>query len=353
MELNRPDKKVNPLEKGLTQVTKNDDLKTIGDLIEKSKEVELKAFEQLYTDKYISQLRPAGLIALIMVTPLQKAPLAVYNLVSNGIYSKTYINENLVKIPEHYQFSVAMRFAYAACLCNKGQEALQLEGLNILYKNNPAIYTSPILYIHAQIKDPLILDIQYRKTSKRIDTMALYYLGLNYMLKKNYHEAEFLFMKSYLLSRTCKDIRPNIIHKLSLASFLNRTPHEVFLQTIPHKHQPTGFVGSLWSLKPIDVSKLDGYYHEFEKEIVFESARRIVIDFAETSTAISVKDLAKACNIKQTELKKVLDDLMKCGDLVFTTTQDGIVQFTSVNVVQSVQEELETVSKLFTALKGE
>lgn len=346
MDLNRPDKKGNPLEKALLQITKNEDLKTIGDLIERSNETELKVFEGFYTDKFISQLHPPGIVALIMVTPLQKASLAVYQLASSCIYSKPYINDHLPKLHDHFQFSIAMRFACAACLCNKGAEALQLEGFNALYKSNPIIYAPSLLYIHAQIKDPLILPIQYRKEG-RIDTMALYYLGVNHMLKRNFQDAEFLFMKSYLLSKTCKDIRPSIIHKMSLASFLNRTPSEVFFRTIPRKHHPSGMVGSLWTLKPVDLGQLDGFYREFEKEIVSESARRIVLDFAESSTAISVKDLAKACSIKQTDLKKVLDNLSKLGDIQHTITQEGIINFESVAFVQPVNEELVNVQNLF------
>lgn len=346
MDLNRPDKKGNPLEKALLQITKNEDLKSIGDLIEKSNETELKVFEGFYTDKFISQLHPPGVIALIMITPLQKASSGVYSLASSCVYAKPFINDPLTKLNEHFQFSVAMRFACAACLCNKGAEVLQHEGFNSMYKSNPVIYGPPLLYIHAQIKDPLILPIQYRKEG-RIDTMALYYLGVNHMLKREFQEAEFLFMKSYLLSKTCKDIRPSIIHKLSLASFLNRTPSEVFFRTIPRKHHPNGMVGSLWTLKPVDLGRLDGFYHEFEKEIVIESARRIVLDFAETSTAISVKDLAKACNIKQTELKKILDNLSKFGDIQHTITQEGIINFESVAFVQPVNEELVNVQNLF------
>ena len=352
MEFNNRQEKVNPLEKALVAITKEDDLKNIGDLFEKFNEAEIKVIDSFYTDRFISQLHPHGVIALVMLTPIEKTPSHILNFVSGYIYSKSFITEVLSKIPENYQYGIAMRYVKAAYLCNKGLEAINLEGFVSLYKSNPTLYTPPILFIHAQVKEPLTPQIQYRKDG-RIDTITLYYLALNFMLKKDFQQAEFLLTKAFILSKSCKDVRPNIINKLSLASFLNRTPKEVFCNISPQKHFPKGISGSLWALKPIDPSQLDSYYREFEKDIVTESARRIILDYAETSTAVSSKDLAKACGIKPNELQRLLSELGKSGDLSCTITQDGNVQFTSIALMQPVNTELVNVTKLFKSISGE
>lgn len=347
----KPDKNSNPIEKPLIQITKFDDLKSIGDLFEKSKDLELNVIKVLFSEKYLTQLHIPGIVALIMLTPLQKAPNHLYDFLSKVIYVKPFL-ENLAKIPDNYQYCIAMKFAKVACICNKVPEAVQLEVYNHLLGTNPTIYMPSLLYIHAQIKDPFTCPIQYRKDG-RIDTITLYYLSLNHMLKDEFREAEFLLRKCYLLSKSCKDIRPSIIHKLSLASFLNRTPRDVFKLYIPEKHFPKGIAGDIWEPRLINTSQLDGFYQEFESKIVKESARRIILDYAETTSAISTKDLCKACGVKQNDLNKILDELAASGDLKFDKSADGVITFIALCCVKPVNDELLITSQLLSSIKGQ
>ncbi|OHT01445.1 hypothetical protein TRFO_31775 [Tritrichomonas foetus] len=350
MAMNK-DKKNNLIAEIKKIVTFND-LTKIGSLIEEGQSLDVKTATDLFNIKQMKDLPIPSMIALILIAPLKTVPGLIFQYIENVYFQNL---PTFVELHNDYKTGIVMRYVRAAVLCSKGVETFKNGFLHQLQKENPGLYSAPLLYLAAQIDNPMTLNIRLTK-NPRIDTLTTYYLGVNYIMLKNWDEAEKLLIKALALSKYCKDIRPSIIHKMSLASFLNKTPKSVFTNRIAPKNLLPGQSSKIWGLDGnYDSDRVDFFYRAFAHEIRQEHIRRVIIDFAETTTRVLLTDLTTACGfgntIKPNQIEEHVKALIKAGEIQASISKD-FVEFESVSLQAHVETEMNNVCTILGNIKA-
>ena len=142
-----------------------------------------------------------------------------------------------------------------------------------------------------------------------------------------------------------------VVEKLSLASFLNHTPYLVFQKYLKLTHQPQGLTLNIWDLDDSNyLSKIQDtkkFFDNFLEEILYEHTRRVIFDYADTTSEMNLQSLIDACNNPNTEA--VLLSLRSSGEIKFKI-QEGNIKFIRHNYQEQInceQEKIDNYLKTF------
>lgn len=281
---------------------------------------------------------------IAMIVPISFAPLPIYTILHENV-------NQFDSIPEELKAGFALRLARSAAMCNKGQQLLKENILQTLLGKSVETYSLAYLYLCAQLQEPTDFEPQL-STDIRTNAMTLYYLAINRMLLNRFEDAEQALQRAFVLTKGCKDFRPNVIEKLSLASFLNHTPYSVFLSFLPEKYYPqAGSQALIWDLNAkIDSSVLNSYYSFFTSAIIQEHTRRIILDYSLTVEKIPIKMLQTQCNVDSIET--YIAQMQSLGEIDAKIVSHNVI-FNGPVISDKIKTQVANVSDLLARVQAQ
>lgn len=311
------------------------DLKNLGNLIDEFK----------YTDKQVpitiflenNKLTPIQILALCIVAPVQVEPEIIYRLLRENV-------NHFSDCGKSFYTGLAMRLVAYACMSNNGEKLYEDNIIQDLVQKSPEYFTCALLFLTAQIQRPIEVDPHFTKDI-RCYAMSLYYHGINMLLLHKYKDAENSFSHALLFSKGCKDIRTSLIDKLSLASFLNRTPKSVFYSRLNEKYYPVyGCSAEIWEITcPLSTEHFSTFYDVFVDDIMREYSRRVILHFSVNVTKITITKLSEKCSGSNVE--EILDELRKLGEIQYEIN-DGVVIFQDIILTNKIDTQIQEVTSL-------
>lgn len=329
-----------------------EDLKKMGEIYKSVLKLDNREVEELLSLKFIQSKMLSPRVALSLLIPPKKAPRSLNVLIQQLIPDFNSISKNI-------QNSLAYKYVETSLIIGEGQQLYDSGVITSMFSDNPAYFAGPYLFLLVSIKNPKCIDIFKEKSiiytkDSRIDTMTLYHYGELLLLLNDFEKSEKHLLRAYKLAKRAKikDLIEPIVDVLSLASFLNHIPFSVFCNYLKFTHHPSGFALNIWEVDSHDYkSKIHDkweFYKYFEGEIMREHTRRVIFDYAETTTEMPIQLLYTACNNENTE--EVLKSLGSSGELKFKI-QDGVIKFIKHNYQAQIDCEQEKVDALLNLVK--
>lgn len=348
-----PGEKKNYLEiiKGELNTVKNmDDLKSIGEIVKIATKLDKRDIEELLSLKFNQSKMLPQIVALCIVVPVNVAPKPLNTLIKKIIPDFNSLTKNI-------QNGLTYKYVETGLLSGEGRQLFEEGVVASLSTDSPAYFAGPYLYLLASIKNPIDIfekhSITYSK-SARIDTMTLYHYGEVLLLLNNYDKSEKYLLRAYKLAKRAKisSLIEPIVDYLSLASFLNHVPYDVFCKYIKYTQQPKNFALSIWDIDhPGYLNNIDDkyeYFTYFKGEILREHTRRVIFDYAETTSEMTLQSLCEACN--NDNIEEVLSSLRSSGELKFKI-HDGNIKFIRLNYQDQIDCEQAKIDDLLKLVK--
>jgi len=254
-------------------------------------------------DQYLSGL---SAVACALAIPAALVDRSTYPLVASMIWS----SDGLILSPKVLT-SLAMRLVRSAATAGRITDVWELGWIQARCESRPELFQLPQLFLSAQaghpiVKEPLLFN------DLRMDTLALYYSGINRLLALAFESADMAFTRAWAISKGAKDVRPAIVAGMSLSAFLSGIEFEVLIARIGKRHwHAQGAPARLWSSGATQI----GLYRAFDGHILMMRARRIVAEAAAVTERIGLDKLARMCELDRRSIAKLVQDMIEI-DLV-------------------------------------
>ncbi|OHT03170.1 hypothetical protein TRFO_06852 [Tritrichomonas foetus] len=320
----------------INEIKDFNDLKKLGAAFNEIKSVDRHQFDNLFSEQFLKSKKLPQIVAICMIVPLHFAPEQLYNLI-------TRILGDITHIPNEYKTTLVMRFVESALTIGRGTELFNTGIIQTFQKDSPKFFTVPLLFLSASICAPLeIATIQFND-SPMLDIMAYYYSACNLILLHKFPEAEDQLLRAYALSKCYKKMKPAIVSKLNLTSFLNQSSFNCLMKKISLKDKPDENVLLIWEIDPQLFKITDQFYLKLENEIRKEHTRRVIFDYAKSTVQLNINLLRKEC--QNFYFEETLTILKESGELKFRI-RDDVIKFIRINYQLRADKEQMTVEKL-------
>ncbi|KAH0789588.1 hypothetical protein GPJ56_006474 [Histomonas meleagridis] len=327
------------LQQALAKLKSPEDLLSLGTEIKLSKSGKFNKVFLSLDEKTIKSLTPEQIMGLCILIPLPQGAKLFLQIFGEFVLYKHIISKKTYK---EYSTKIGLSMKYVRALAEtdyiKDPEVPKI--MKQLYEFDKVLYTTAYLYYLCQSKhpdnsvDPIVTGVG------RVDVLNFYYSGINRLLLKEYSRAESDLIHSLLLSKHAKDVRQQIISKLSIASFLNHTSYEVFISRLKPKFRTIREKDPIWKLdSPIECK--DKFLKIFAKELTIEHAIRVLVDAANTMTVVPLEQIKALCGVE--EIEPIINHLRKSGEINITI-KDDIVSFAGVCINNKIEDEIKLLS---------
>ncbi|KAK8882048.1 hypothetical protein M9Y10_044688 [Tritrichomonas musculus] len=323
------------------KVKNTSQLQDLGSLVSLGTESSESDIKVALCDFTLASLEKHQTVALILLIPPSFAPKELYN-------SFSYILDFLDKLPSRLQTGLALKWVRSAIFADLQNQLYDSKILHGLYEKNPDLYAAPYLYLCSAADHPISMETVF-SGDVRINALTLYYSAINKMLLADYNAAEMDFIRALTLSKKNRDMKDSILTKLSLCSFLNRTPEEIFKRRIPLSRSLPKIANEIWKFdRNLDLTFLPPFYKRFLSEIAYEHSRGVILNLASTVTVIKLEEAQEFIG-KEVPINVLLENLKAEGTLI-TTINEGYIYFNDTSKTQLYETKIKQVEQIFESL---
>jgi hypothetical protein len=217
-----------------------------------------------------------------------------------------------------------MRLIRAAVHFRRLHDLSKSQTIQQYYARFPETFQLPLLYLSAEMRNPIDLSPKQKRQNVRYDALVAYYAGVNKLLLRRPDAADGHFIDAWVLSRGAKDLRPEVLRRMSIAAFLAGKSKRVFFARFPHTYI-TDAVSRIWSLESGYRARLSGaadpIITHLIADICHEHAKRVIIDLCRSVAKLTVAQLDK---LVEGSGLPILAKLAEAGEVVYMIRKDVI-----------------------------
>jgi hypothetical protein len=242
--------------------------------------------------------------------------------------------------PEHFRVTLAMKLIRAAVLFRRVRELSQMGLVQSLHKSSPQAFQLPLLYLAAEAREPVDLNPILTRQHVRFDALTAYYAGINKLMLRKFEDADLHFRSAWTLSKGAKDIRREVVKRMSLSAFLSGKSFRVFQARVARKYtadNPDALI--IWSLTTgfrSGIAALDRLFRDLLADICLEHSKRVIIDICLCMSNVPVAHLDKF--VEGTSLS-ILKTLKESGELDYEVA-GNVVRLRNPSIARKVAAEL-------------
>jgi hypothetical protein len=231
---------------------------------------------------------------------------------------------HFARLQDYIQQAIAMKLIRAAVQFRWVRELGQKRVIQQLYSRHPETFQLPLLYLSAETRDPIDLSPKPKRQNVRYDALVAYYAGVNKLLLRRPEAADNYFIEAWILSKGAKDLRPEILRRMSLSAYLSGKAERVFLARFPRKYA-TNIVLRVWSLQSGYRSRISGagdpMFTHLLPELCQEHAKRVIVDLCKSVVKLNMARLDK---LVEGAAITTLTKLASTGDVVYEISRDVV-----------------------------
>lgn len=289
-----------------------------------------------------SQLSDIQYMAALLIMPINFDTAKYYIEIFQKIKYESWINhfKNKTQIDFDYKFGFVMKLIKACFIC--GIDLNEVQPIIDDFLKEEKGLTGAYFFMGCLMKKPLPELQPVITKNKRVDAISYYYAGLNRMLENNLIEAEKFLSYSLILSKFAKEIRGEIIHKLSLACYLNGTSYDLFISKINPEYRIKREHDDVWSERGCN-AKYDEFTRLLEDMISKENIRRKIINMTILFSQIKISEISNKILLKDEETLKMLESMKNNMDIKYTIEGD-IVKFQTMRLINEIEKEIKAIS---------
>lgn len=316
-------------------------LQHIGSFIPLGSELSSSDLKEALSKTTLESLEKYQIVMLIYLIQPSFAPKELYDAFSS-------INSIFDQLPSRMQTGLAIKWVRTSILSSRHNELFNSHIIHELYEKNPDLYTAPYLYLCSATDHPEFIETNF-SGDVRINAETLYFAAINKMLLAEYSKAELDLINALALSKKCRDMKDSILSKLSLCSFLNRTPEKIFRRKVPYGRTLPKIAEEIWNFDiALDTSFFPPFYNRFAQEIAYEHARGVILNLASTVTVIKLEDAQKLAG-KDIDINVLLETLQAEKSLV-ATIKDDCIYFDDSSKIDLLSTRIQEVQQLIESL---
>lgn len=315
-------------------------LQYLGSFMTLGSELSTSDLQKILSKSTLDKMEKHQIVMLILLIPASFSPKELFEAFESII-------EIINQLPSRMQTGLAMKWVRTAVLAGRLPEFYDSSIIHEFFKANPDLYSAPYLYLCSAYDKPVSIEVSL-SGDVRINAEAYYYSAINKMLLSDYNNAEIDLIRALTLSKKCSDMKDSILSKLSLCSFLNRTPECVFRGRVPTGRVLPRVVDEIWNFeKPLDTSLFPPFYKRFTQEIVYEHARCVLLNLASTVTVMKLEDVQELIGECEVEM---IAEVLKAEESLMVTIKDGCIYFNDSSKSDLLNIKIQEVQQLMQSL---
>ncbi|EAY22173.1 hypothetical protein TVAG_093470 [Trichomonas vaginalis G3] len=241
-------------------------------------------------------------------------------------------------LPDKAKSGLALRFV-DAIIMSKGVTNDTFVLMEQYAKEKPEIFGVALLALHAKNQKPIEdLPIKFAKSS-RVSSLIYFYHAINLLLLDKFIEAEENLRHALSLSNYAKDAVPHFYQYLALTMFINHKSYALFQKSVSLKYPISEDIKNLWDLDKVYMTP--AIYRHWQKFVLEERARRIIIDAGTVFTTINYADLEKKCaNLPKDDFSNLFK---RVAADINARVEGGKVIFSLPHMTSQIEDEIRIV----------